>query len=557
MSLAQLASFKIPAIELEYCADIPKNENMKNYPANSSERAALTAALDEVAATFPQSVPVVINGERQKSGLNSTGKQLNPSQHSQVVATYEEASDAQVDAAIQGALDAKKSWEAVPWNDKAAIFLKAADLISTKYRYTLMAATMLGQGKNTWQAEIDAAAELADFLRFGVKYVEEMYAVQPPKNAPTVWNRTEYRPLEGFVLAVSPFNFTAIGGNLPAAPALVGNTVVWKPSPMASLSNYIVYQILEEAGLPKGVIQFVPGPPAEIVGRAINNPNFAALHFTGSTHVFKNLWKNISNNLDLYKGYPRIVGETGGKNFHLVHNSAPIKPTVVQTIRAAFEYQGQKCSACSRLYVPASLWKNGFEKELVEQVNSITVGKVQEWNHFMGPVINKPAFDKITGYIKKAQEVGDKVIAGGTGDDSEGYFVKPTVILTTNPKTVTMTEEIFGPVITAYVYEDDDYEKTAELVDQTTTYALTGALFARDRAALIKGQAILRNSAGNFYLNDKCTGAVVGQQPFGGARASGTNDKAGAPSLFSRFVSARSIKETFVEPTDYRYPSNY
>lgn len=370
-------------------------------------------------------------------------------------------------------------------------------------------------------------------------------------------SRTEYRPLEGFVLAVSPFNFTAIGGNLPAAPALVGNTVVWKPSPMASLSNYIVYQILEEAGLPKGVIQFVPGPPAEIVGRSINNPNFAALHFTGSTHVFKNLWKTISGNLDLYKGYPRIVGETGGKNFHLVHNSAPIKPTVVQTIRAAFEYQGQKCSACSRLYVPASLWKNGFEKELVEQVNSITVGKVQEWNHFMGPVINKPAFDKITGYIKKAQEVGDKVIVGGTGDDSEGYFVKPTVILTTNPKTVTMTEEIFGPVITAYVYEDDEYEKTAELVDQTTTYALTGALFARDREALIKGQAILRNSAGNFYLNDKCTGAVVGQQPFGGARSSGTNDKAGAPSLFSRFVSARSIKEAFVEPTDYLYPSNY
>jgi len=420
-----------------------------------------------------------------------------------------------------------------------------------------MAATMLGQGKNAWQAEIDAAAELSDFFRFGVKFVEELYSQQPPKNSPGAWNRVEYRALEGFVLAVSPFNFTAIGGNLPGVPAIVGNVVLWKPSPAATYSNYIVYQLLEEAGVPPGVIQFVPGPPAEVVAQAISHPLFAGLHFTGSTAVFKKLWKDIAQNLDNYRSYPRIVGETGGKNFHVVHSSADVENAVLQSVRSAFEYQGQKCSALSRLYVSSSVWNaGGFKDKLLEQVAGIKIGSVTKFGNFMGPVINKAAFDKILGYIEKAKTAGGQVLIGGTGDDSVGYFVQPTVILTKDPRSVTMVQEIFGPVLTVYVFEDSDYDSTLELIDSTSQYALTGSIFASSRKVLVETTNKLRNAAGNVYYNEKCTGAVVGQQPFGGARGSGTNDKAGSISIFYRFVSTRSIKEGFVGLREYGYPSN-
>ncbi|PIL37490.1 hypothetical protein GSI_01184 [Ganoderma sinense ZZ0214-1] len=541
----QLAAFKVPAVD---------NEPMRSYAPGSAERKGLVEALAQMEKELPFEVPCIVNGKEVKTG--KLAKQPLPADHANHLCTYHEADQATVAAAIDGALAAKKGWEALPWNDRAAIFLKAADLVSGKYRYKLMAATMLGQGKNAWQAEIDAAAELSDFFRFGVKYVEELYSQQPVKNAPGAWNRVEYRALEGFVLAVSPFNFTAIGGNLPGTPALVGNTVVWKPSPAATYSNYLVYKILTEAGVPPGVIQFVPGVPEAVVGQAIAHPDFAALHFTGSTFVFKKLWKDIAQNLDSYKSYPRIVGETGGKNFHLVHPSAEIRNAVTQTVRGAFEYQGQKCSALSRLYIASSVWNGGFKEQLLGEVASLKVGSATDFTNFIGPVIGRPAFDKIIGYIKKAKDAGGEVLVGGTGDDSKGFFVQPTVILTKDPKSVTMVDEIFGPVLTVYVYEDADYEKTLDLIDTTTTYALTGSIFASDRHALVQATNRLRNAAGNVYYNEKCTGAVVGQQPFGGARGSGTNDKAGSISIFYRFVSARSIKENFVGLESHLYPSN-
>ncbi|KZS91263.1 delta-1-pyrroline-5-carboxylate dehydrogenase [Sistotremastrum niveocremeum HHB9708] len=542
---ATLASFKVPQVD---------NEPLKSYAPGSAERRGLESALAQMKSELPFEVPCIVNGKPIKTG--KLAKQPIPSDHAKHLCTYHEADEATVAAAIDGALKAKAQWVTLPWNDRAAIFLRAADLVSGKYRYKLLAATMLGQGKNAWQAEIDAAAELADFFRFGVKYVEELYSQQPPKNSANVWNRVEYRPLEGFVLAVSPFNFTAIGGNLPGTPALVGNVVVWKPSPAATYSNYIVYQILTEAGVPPGVIQFVPGPPAEVVGQAISHPDFAALHFTGSTFVFKKLWKDIAQNIDLYKSYPRIVGETGGKNFHLVHSSADVDNAVNQTIRGAFEYQGQKCSALSRLYVSASLWKNGFKDKLLQEISSIKVGPPEDFGNFMGPVIGQPAFEKITGYIQAAKKAGGEILFGGTADSSTGYFVQPTIIQTKDPKSVTMVEEIFGPVLTVFVYEDEDYEKTCDLIDTATSYGLTGAIFAADRNALILATNKLRHAAGNVYYNEKCTGAVVGQQPFGGGRASGTNDKAGSISIFYRFVSARSIKESFVGLENFGYPSN-
>ncbi|TFY79741.1 hypothetical protein EWM64_g4267 [Hericium alpestre] len=543
--MAQLATFKVPAID---------NEPMKSYAPGSPERLALEAALTQMEQELPFEVPCVINGKPVKTG--KLAKQLIPSDHARHLCTYHDADEATVASAIDGALAAKAEWESMPWSDRAAIFLKAADLVSKKYRYKLLAATILGQGKNAWQAEIDAAAELSDFFRFGVKFVEELYAQQPSKNSSGCWNRVEYRALEGFVLAVSPFNFTAIGGNLPGTPALVGNVVVWKPAPAATYSSYIIHQILLEAGVPGGVIQFVPGPPPEVVSQAISHPDFAALHFTGSTVVFKKLWKDIAANIDKYKGYPRIVGETGGKNFHIVHPSAEIQNAVLQTVRGGFEYQGQKCSALSRLYVASSVWNGGFKDLLLAETAKIKVGGPRDPTNFMGPVIGKPAFEKITGYIAKAKEAGGEVLIGGTGDDSKGYFVQPTVILTKDPKSITMREEIFGPVITVYVYEDADFEKTLDLVNTTSEYALTGAIFASDRKALLLATDKLRNAAGNVYYNEKCTGAVVGQQPFGGARASGTNDKAGSISIFYRFVSARSIKENFVGLEDFGYPSN-
>ncbi|KAG6853137.1 hypothetical protein C0991_006617 [Blastosporella zonata] len=545
MSTPQLATFKIPAIE---------NEPMRSYAPGSADRKALEAAIVQMEQQAPFEVPCIVNGKEIKTG--KIAKQPMPHDHARHLCEYHEADEATVASAIDGALAAKAEWESLPWNDRAAIFLKAADLASGKYRYRLLAATILGQGKNAWQAEIDAAAEFSDFLRFGVKFVDELYSQQPAKNAPGVWNRVEYRALEGFVLAVSPFNFTAIGGNLPGTPAIVGNVVVWKPSPAATYSNYIVHQIFTEAGVPPGVIQFTPGPPAEVVAQTINNPNFAALHFTGSTFIFKKLWKDIAANLDIYKGYPRIVGETGGKNFHIVHKSAEIRNAVLQTLRGAFEYQGQKCSALSRLYVSTSVWNGGFKDQLLSEIANIKIGSPVDFSNFMGPVIGRPAYDKITSYIQKAKEAGGEILIGGSGDDSKGYFIQPTVILSKDPKSVTLVEEIFGPVLTVFLYEDEDYEKTLELIDSTTDYALTGAIFASERKALLTATNRLRNAAGNVYYNEKCTGAVVGQQPFGGARASGTNDKAGSIAIFYRFVSARSIKENFIGIEDFAYPSN-
>lgn len=545
MASAQLGSFKVPLVD---------NEPLKSYAPGSPERRALEAALVEMEQQLPFEVPCIVNGREIRTG--KLAKQPIPSDHARHLCSYHEADSATVAAAIEGALVAKAQWEAMPWNDRAAIFLRAAELVSGKYRYKLIAATMLGQGKNAWQAEIDAAAELTDFFRFGVKYVEELYSQQPPKNTAGSWNRVEYRPLEGFVLAVSPFNFTAIGGNLPGAPALVGNVVVWKPSPAATYSNYLVYRILTEAGVPPGVIQFVPGPPPEVVAQCINHPDFAALHFTGSTFVFKKLWKDIAANVDKYKGYPRIVGETGGKNFHLIHRSAEIRNAVLQSVRGAFEYQGQKCSALSRLYVSSSIWEGGFKNQFLSEIAAIKVGPPQDFRNFMGPVIGRHAFDKILNYIQKAKDAGGEILIGGTGDDSQGYFTQPTVILTKDPRSVTMREEIFGPVVTVYVYQDDQFDDLLQLIDDTSAYALTGSIFAADRSALITATNKLRHAAGNVYYNEKCTGAVVGQQPFGGSRASGTNDKAGSVSLFYRFVSARSIKENFVGLEDFQYPSN-
>ncbi|KIO12528.1 hypothetical protein M404DRAFT_12742 [Pisolithus tinctorius Marx 270] len=545
MASAQLGSFKVPLVD---------NEPLKGYAPGSPERRALEAALVEMEQQLPFEIPCIVNGQEIRTGR--LAKQPIPSDHARHLCSYHEADTTTVAAAIEGALAAKDQWEAMPWNDRAAIFLRAAELVSGKYRYKLMAATMLGQGKNAWQAEIDAAAELTDFFRFGVKYVEELYSQQPPKNTAGSWNRVEYRPLEGFVLAVSPFNFTAIGGNLPGAPALVGNVVVWKPSPAATYSNYLVYRILAEAGVPPGVIQFVPGPPPEVVAQCINHPDFAALHFTGSTFVFKKLWKDIAANIDKYKGYPRIVGETGGKNFHLIHRSAEIRNAVLQSVRGAFEYQGQKCSALSRLYVSSSVWEGGFKDQFLSEIARIKVGPPQDFRSFMGPVIGRSAFDRILSYIQKAKDAGGEILIGGTGDDSKGYFIQPTVILTKDPRSVTMQEEVFGPVVTVYVYQDDEFEDLLQLIDNTSAYALTGSIFATDRSALITATSKLRHAAGNVYYNEKCTGAVVGQQPFGGSRASGTNDKAGSVSLFYRFVSARSIKENFVGLEDFQYPSN-
>ncbi|KAJ2365552.1 1-pyrroline-5-carboxylate dehydrogenase [Coemansia sp. RSA 2610] len=540
----QLAAFRLPEI---------KNEPTKDYAPGSAEREQLMAAVEEMGSKTHH-VPLVINGREVRTG--NVKQQVNPSKKSQVLCTYESAGAKEVEDAIEGTLVAKSKWESLPVYDRQAIFLRAADLIATKYRHKLMAASMLGQGKNIWQAEIDAATESADFLRFNVKYSSEIYAQQPPCNAPGVWNRVEYRPLEGFVYAVSPFNFTAIGVNLAAAPALMGNTVLWKPSAGAVMSNYVAYEIMRESGVPDGVIQFIPGDAAAMTKQVFDHPEFSSLHFTGSTSVFKNMWKQIAQNLDTYKSYPRIVGETGGKNYHLIHPSANLESAVNNTIRGAFEFQGQKCSACSRLYVPKSLWPQ-FREQLVAGVEAIKQGPVTDPTNFMGPVVNQAAYDKITNYIEYARNASDsEIIAGGKYSDKEGFYIRPTVVVTTNPDFKLLKEEIFGPVVTAYVYEDAELDSTIDLIGKTTPYGLTGAIFAEDRQAAVDLSARLLHTAGNFYINDKCTGAVVGQQPFGGSRASGTNDKPGSPSLLQRFVSPRAIKENMIPITGYTYPSN-
>lgn len=477
------------------------------------------------------------------------------------MASYHTATPADVSKAIDAALAAKPAWEALPFAERAAIFLKAADLISTKYRYDIMAATMLGQGKNAWQAEIDSAAELADFFRFNVHYAEKLYAGQPEHNSPNVWNRLEYRALEGFVYAVSPFNFTAIAGNLPGAPALLGNVVIWKPSDFSIASNWLVYNILLEAGLPKDVIQFVPGNPVEVTKVALAHKEFAALHYTGSTAVFRKLYGTIGQGIaeGRYRSYPRVVGETGGKNFHLIHPSADIDNAVKQTVRGAFEFQGQKCSATSRLYVPKSKWPE-FKEKLVAEVEKLSIGVPWEHGHFVGPVIHEASFKKLSGAIDKAKK--DKsleLVVGGKYDSSKGYFVHPTIYATTNPDHKFLSTEFFGPILTTYVWDDaatNAYGAVCKLVESTSEYGLTGSIFAADREAVRFAEENLRNAAGNFYVNCKSTGAVVGQQPFGGSRASGTNDKAGSMNLLTRFVNARSIKEEFVPTTQVTYPSN-
>jgi 1-pyrroline-5-carboxylate dehydrogenase len=480
---------------------------------------------------------------------------------------YKTASSKEVELAITTAVSTQEKWSSMPFEDRAAIFLKAADLIAGKYRYKLMAATMLGQGKTAWQAEIDAAAELVDFLRFSVQYAQEMYAQQPEHHAPGVWNRLEYRPLPGFVYAVSPFNFTAIAANLVCAPALMGNTVVWKPSDSAMLSNAIFMEVLLEAGLPAGVINFVPGDPTLVTDAVLASKHFAALHFTGSTDVFRSLYGKIAQGVanGLYDSYPRIVGETGGKNFHFIHESADIENAAVQTVRGAFEYSGQKCSATSRCYVAKSIWPE-FKERLVAETQKLKVGDPTKPETFIGPVIHERSFKKLSTVIELAKKDASlKLLAGGKYDSSEGYYIHPTVYETTNPSHPLLSAELFGPILVVYVYDDkvmkanlgqNKQHPYRSLVEDVTSYALTGSVFAQDRTAIQHLTELFSNAAGNFYVNCKSTGAVVGQQPFGGGKASGTNDKAGSANLLSRFVSVRSIKEEFVPTTKVEYPSN-
>ncbi|MFO7539056.1 MAG: L-glutamate gamma-semialdehyde dehydrogenase, partial [Chloroflexota bacterium] len=457
--------------------------------------------------------------------------------------------------AIEAALDARHAWANMPWEHRAAIFLKAADLLSGPWRDTVNGATMLGQSKTAYQAEIDAACEVIDFWRFNVSYMADLMGDQPI-SSPGVWNRVEYRALEGFIFAVTPFNFTAIGANLPTAPAMIGNVVLWKPSSTAVYANYYTYRVLQAAGLPDGVINFLPGPSAVMADQILNHPEFAGIHFTGSTRVFNSIWEQVGANMNNYKYYPRLVGETGGKDFIFAHPSAAplLDELVVAALRGAFEYQGQKCSAASRMYVPRSIWPE-FRQKFVAEVNQIKMGDTADFSNFMGAVIDKKAFNSIKAYIDYARDSDEaEIITGGGCDDSVGYFIEPTTIVTTNPQFKTMEEEIFGPVLTIYVYEDEALMETLTLCDETSPYALTGAIWARDRQAIVMMSDRLRNAAGNFYINDKPTGAVVGQQPFGGARGSGTNDKAGSPLNLLRWMSVRAIKETMVPPADWRYP---
>lgn len=533
--------FKVP---------IPKNEPVKNYAPNSSERKSL---IDTYNLLFNQKIeiPQFIGTEKVFSGNK---KEITPPHnHKQVIGYFHEGTQQEVEKAIKVALKAKKEWANTSWEHRASIFLKAADLAAGKYRNLLNAATMLGQSKNVFQAEIDSACELIDFLRFNTYFMSQIYAEQP-NSSEGVWNRIEYRPLEGFTYAVTPFNFTAIACNLPASMALMGNVVLWKPARTQLYSAKVVMDLFAEAGLPAGVINMVIANSAETTETILNHPDFAGIHFTGSTPVFQSFWKTIGQNIQTYKTYPRIVGETGGKDFVLAHPSADVDALVVALVRGAFEYQGQKCSAASRAYIPKSLWNSVLEK-MGKILAEIKIGTPGDTSNYINAVIDKSAFTKITSYIEEAKNSEKaEVVLGGKYDDSIGYFIDPTVILTSDPHYTTMVEEIFGPVLSVYVYEDQDWDKMFELVDSSTAYSLTGSVFATDIYAIQQATYELQNASGNFYINDKPTGAVVGQQPFGGARASGTNDKAGSKLNLLRWVSARSIKETLVPPTDYRYP---
>ncbi len=536
------AKFEIP---------MPPNEPVKNYLPGSPERASLKAKLEEMQGKQIE-IPLIIGGEEIKTG--KTGKCVLPHDHKTVIATYHQAGEKEVDMAIKAALAARTEWAALDWEERLSIFMKAAALLSGPWRDTLNAATMLGQSKNAFQAEIDSAAELIDFFRFNAFYAMQLFEQQPPHSPVSVRNKMEYRPLEGFVFAVSPFNFTSIAGNLPTAPAMVGNVVLDKPASSAVYSAYHIMKLLQEAGVPPGVINFVPGPGGAVGRPAMLSPHLAGIHFTGSTAVFQDMWKTVGGNIANYKSYPRIVGETGGKDFIFAHKSADVEELGAAIIRGAFEYQGQKCSAASRSYIPKSMWGD-LKDYLVKEIKTIRMGDPRDFTNFMNAVIDKGAFTTITDYIEFAKKSGDaEIVCGGNHDDSKGYFIEPTVILAKNPRFRTMEEEIFGPVMTVYVYDDDKYEETLHLCDETSPYALTGAVFAHDRYAVAKANKILVNSSGNFYINDKPTGAVVGQQPFGGARASGTNDKAGSFLNMVRWMSPRSTKENLIPPKDYRYP---
>lgn len=528
----------------------PINEPILSYAPGTAERAELKAELDAQAAQVID-IPLIINGEEVRTG--NTVDVVMPHDHGHVLAKAHMAGPAEVRRAIDAANAAHREWSTMRWDDRVAVFLRVADLLAGPRRAKLNAATMLGQSKNAFQAEIDSACEIIDFFRFGAHFAEKIYSIQPTSER-FVWNRAEYRALEGFVYAVSPFNFTAIGANLPGTPAMMGNTSVWKPSLTALLSNYYVMELFDEAGLPPGVINFVPGDPVEVTDVVLADPTFAGLHFTGSTTVFRHLWKSIGENIASYRSYPRIVGETGGKDFIAVHPSADAAAVKTAIVRGAFEYQGQKCSAASRAYIPKSMWDE-LEGPLVEETASLTMGDVRDFRNLVNAVIHRQSFERIKGYIEGARASDDaEIIVGGVCDDSVGYFVSPTIIRAKTPDYVTLCEEIFGPVMTIYVYPDNEWDDVLKLVDATSEYALTGAVFAKDRRVIRAATDALDQAAGNFYINDKPTGAVVGQQPFGGARGSGTNDKAGSMFNLLRWVNARSIKENFVPPTDYGYP---
>lgn len=531
--------------------DIPLavNEPVNSYAPGTPERESLQKAYDQL-WNQKLDIPMVINGKNITTG--NTQRVISPQDHQHDLGSYQLGTAEHVHQAIDAALAAKEGWEAMPWEHRAAIFLKAAELIAGPYRDRINAATMIGQGKNAMQAEIDAACEMIDFLRFNVQYMAELYS-QQPESSEGIWNRTEYRALEGFTFAITPFNFTAIAGNLPTSMAMLGNTVVWKPSYSQMYSAHVLMEIFTEAGVPAGVINMIATDPQETADIVFGHKDFAGLHYTGSTSVFKNIWKTIGNNIDKYKTYPRIVGETGGKDFILAHPSADAKEVSTAMIRGAFEYQGQKCSAASRAYVPSNLWEE-VKNDMLAEMKTIKMGTPRDFTNFVNAVIHEGSFNKLASFIDAAKADADaEIIAGGTYDNSVGYFVEPTVIVAKDPKYTTMCEELFGPVLTVYVYDADDYDATVDLVDNTSIYGLTGAIFCKDKAVVADTAHRLRNAAGNFYINDKPTGAVVGQQPFGGGRASGTNDKAGSLLNLLRWVSPRTVKETFVSPKDYRY----
>lgn len=528
----------------------PINEPILSYKPGSEEKDRIKEKLHELQNKVIE-IPLIIDGKEVYTGNTKTC--IIPHKKDHIIAKYHIAGEKEINMAIESSLNTKNKWQALPWEERVAVFLKAAELLSGPWRDIINASTMLCQSKTVFQAEIDSACELIDFFRFNAYYITEIYSDQP--NSTTLeWNRLEYRPLEGFVFAVTPFNFTSIGGNLPTAPAMVGNVVVWKPASTAVYSNYFVMKLLQEAGLPDGVINFVPGPGSEVGNVIFNNENLSGIHFTGSTKVFKSMWRTISNNLDLYKTYPKIVGETGGKDFIFAHSTCDIDALTIALVRGAFEYQGQKCSAASRAYIPSSIW-NEVNEKLNKTMRTVKMGDVEDFTNFVSAVIDKNSFDKIKSYIEYAKSSEEaEVIIGGNCDDSIGYFIEPTIILAKNPKFRTMEEEIFGPVLTIYVYEDKEFEETLKICNETSPYGLTGAIFSKEREIILKMREYLYQAAGNFYINDKPTGAVVGMQPFGGGRASGTNDKAGSKLNLLRWLSPMTIKENFNPPKDYRYP---